>query len=108
MQFPTQLLFILAAFLVPVSQAVVSNNDVANMNAAGYYCATSQEIRTIQIHYGSDSQGLPCRVTYERSNKVTQLLQADRSTAICEHKAEIMAARLIDRGWHCEGSGLQL
>ncbi|MGH1487655.1 MAG: hypothetical protein ACRBCI_15680 [Cellvibrionaceae bacterium] len=107
MLYPAQLLFLTAAFLVPNSQAVKSNNLDADMNAAGYYCSIGQTARAININYGESEQGLPCQVTLqEKVGQITQLLEAKRNVAICETKAKIMATRLIDRGWHCQSSGI--
>ena len=107
MLYPAQLCLLTAAFLVPNSQAVISNNQDADMNNAGYYCSSGQTTQTINIHYGNSTQGLPCKVTLQaKSGDVTQLLEAKRNVSICETKAKLMATRLIDRGWRCQRSGI--
>ena len=107
MPYATQLLFLMAAFLVPNSQAVISNNQDADMNTAGYYCSIGQQAKSIHIHYGNNTQGLPCQVTLQHNTRaITQLLSAKRNVSICENKAGSMAVRLIDRGWHCQTSGI--
>lgn len=107
MFYPIQLLFLTAAFLVPNSQAVISDNLEANMQTAGYYCEVSGKIAKVSIHYGEELNNLPCLVTIQRNNSdVIPLLEAKRSKNHCENKAKVMMQRLVDRGWHCLSSGI--
>ncbi|MEO0442671.1 MAG: hypothetical protein AAFZ92_02880 [Pseudomonadota bacterium] len=98
----SQLPYLVAAFLVPNSQALVNNPLAVSMNTPGYHCQVKRDLHMINIHYGASHQGLPCKVTYQRGGMgVTQLLEARRNVGICEHKAKRMAVRLIDRGGEC-------
>ncbi len=102
-----QFICLLAIFLVPHSQAVISDNHDANMTLAGYYCKNHSEIRTINIIYSDKPQGLPCQVTFQKnSTEVMQLLEAKRNVEACKNKAVRMASRLRDRGWQCQSSGI--
>lgn len=106
MLYPKHLFFLLATFLVPATQAIVSNQHSVDMDGFGYYCSNHSEVRMINIVYGSSPQGLPCQVTFQQnSGSVTQLLSVQRNVDICEYKADSMAARMIDRGWSCQASG---
>ncbi len=107
MIYPTQLLFLAAAFLVPNSQAVLSDNLAIVMEEAGYYCEAAGKITKVNIHYGESANNLPCKVTVEsKGSEAMVLLEAKRNVEICEHKADVMKQRLIDRGWSCLSSGM--
>ena len=107
MIYPIQALFLMAAFLVPHSQAVIPDGLEANMQAAGYYCETPREVARVSIHYGDKLSDIACRVTIQRnSSPVVSLLEAKRSKNLCESKAKVMMQRLVDRGWRCLSSGL--
>ena len=108
---PKQGLFLMAAFLVPNSQAVISNSlgatiSSASMDSSSYYCSTNRgETQHISVIYGNSPTGLPCSVTLQANQAVvTQLLQAKRNVAACAQKARAMALRLQDRSWHCQSS----
>lgn len=107
MPYPTKSLLILAIFLVPNSQAVISNSAEASKNTRGYFCEIPGKTMSVNIHYGDSPSNLPCRVTIEGSNtQAISLIEAKRNTSLCEHKAETMKQRLVDRGWHCLSSGI--
>ena len=102
-----RLLCLVAAFLVPNSQALISNPVIITVDTPGYHCRLNTNLRMINIHYGNNAQGLPCQVTHrENTHAIRQLLEAKRNINICESKATDMAARLRDRGWRCEQVGI--
>ncbi|MFT6387152.1 MAG: putative ATP-grasp superfamily ATP-dependent carboligase [Cellvibrionaceae bacterium] len=104
---PIQLLFLMAAFLVPNSQAVISDRLEANMQTAGYYCQKRRDIAIVSIHYQNSTNDLPCSVSIQKnSSPVVSLLEAKRNKDNCESKAKTMMQRLVDRGWRCLSSGL--
>jgi len=103
---PLQWLFLMAAFLVPNSQAVIANRLEANMHTAGYFCSTTGKTAEVSIHYGSNHLRLPCRVTVQRNGSAAvSILEAKRNKDHCDLKAASMKQRLVDRGWHCLSSG---
>lgn len=103
MYYSAKLLFLAAVFLLSGSQAVISNDYAPIMNTAGYYCSKGNQTSQVHIHYGGQPQGLPCQVNYQGPNgPLVQLLEATRFADRCLEKAESMAVRLLDRGWHCQ------
>lgn len=107
MQYPIQTLLLVVAFITPNSPAVISGNITPSTEAIGYHCSLGTSINEVNIHYGGNAKQLPCQVTLFSypSKDVVQLLEAKRNVATCENKAELMATRFRDRGWHCERSG---
>ncbi|MGH1438739.1 MAG: hypothetical protein ACRBBR_01405 [Cellvibrionaceae bacterium] len=104
---PIRLLFLMAAFLVPNSQAVIADRLEANMHTAGYFCSTAGKTAEVSIHYGDNAQHLPCRVTLQKSgSSIVSILEAKRNKNHCDLKAASMKQRLVDRGWHCLSSGI--
>lgn len=104
---PIQWLLLMAAFLVPNSQAVIADRLEANMHTAGYFCSIAGKTTEVSIHYGDNNQHLPCRVTVQKSGSaVVSILEAKRNKDHCNLKAESMKQRLVDRGWHCLSSGI--
>jgi len=104
---PTQLFFLMAAFLVPNSQAVIADRLNANMQSAGYFCSIQGRTTEVSIYYEDNIRSLPCRVTVQKNGlPVVAILEAKRNKIHCDNKAKSMKQRLVDRGWHCLSSGV--
>lgn len=107
MYYSLRLLCLAAAFLVPNSQALLSDQLQAGMTTAGYYCSLGGNRATVSIHYGDSASHLPCSVGLQKNQgEVVSLLEAKRHLSHCETKAIQMQKRLHDRGWQCLSSGI--
>lgn len=97
---------LIATFLVPNSQAVISHYLTHDMDSVGYHCTMPGKSTSITVDYSHTKSGLPCSVNYRpNSYSAQELLTSTRNVETCEIKARRMSERLLDRGWRCQASG---
>lgn len=69
-------------------------------------CTHNNQIRQVEIDYGSLDEAVPCSVLYsketEMPGEIETLWSAENTVGYCEEKAADLVDRLEGAGWVCE------
>ena len=71
-----------------------------------WICRQGEATRKVSIEYDADST-VPCRVKYQKPERLEYPWRAERETGYCEAKAIYLVKRLQGLGWACVASDNQ-
>ena len=95
--------YLTAALLVVLAQYAPADGHSDKRTGTTTICSKDGVERTVSVEYET-SASVPCRVKYEKPDRLEYPWRAEREVGYCEIKAAYLVDRLRGFGWQCNAA----